>query len=320
MSDRLSFVAGPGDAGARLDVVLSSRVDRSRTACAALVKRGLVRVDGRKAKPAHVIEAGERVEVDLPPPILPSARPEAIPIQLVYDDADLCVVDKPAGMATHPAPGSLRGTLVNALLAALGPLPSINGVLRPGIVHRLDKETSGLLVVAKSDRAMRALSRAIAQRRVRREYDAVVWGKPPSRTGTIEAPIGRDPAVRTRFAVNARGRAAVTHYRVKERFAVPNPDGVRRADRSWDLSLLDLRLETGRTHQIRVHCAAVGHPIVGDPTYGGGRPRLGAPRQMLHAARLRFEHPVTGLELAFESAWPDDFAALVERLRSGRAA
>ena len=310
MNRRVAFDVRPADAGERLDVVLAKRIDRSRTACASMIKRGLVRVDGRVAKAARPVAAGERVDADVPAPVKPSAAPEEIPITIVYEDRDLCVVDKPAGMATHPAPGSTRGTLVNALLAELGPLPSINGVLRPGIVHRLDKQTSGLLVVAKSDRAMRGLSEAIAARSVKRGYDAIVWGLPTNRSGTIDAPIARDTAVRTRFAVRPQGRRAVTHYRVRERLG------------SGDVkaALLELQLETGRTHQIRVHCAAIGHPIVGDPTYGAGRPRLGVTRQMLHAARLSFDHPVTGRRLSFESEWPDDFAGLVERLRRGDAA
>jgi len=310
VSRPVAFDVRPAEAGERLDVVLAKHVDRSRTACAAMIRRGLVRVDGRVAKAARSVAAGEHVVAEVPAPVKPSAAPEEIPIAIVYEDRDLCVVDKPAGMATHPAPGSTRGTLVNALLAKLGPLPSINGVLRPGIVHRLDKQTSGLLVVAKSDRAMRGLSEAIAARAVKRGYDAIVWGVPANRSGTIDAPIGRDAAVRTRFAVRPQGRPAVTHYRVRERLG------------SGDVktAVLDLRLETGRTHQIRVHCAAIGHPIVGDPTYGAGRPRLGVSRQMLHAARLAFDHPVTGKALAFESKWPDDFAGLVERLRRGEAA
>lgn len=333
--ERISFVAQPEDAGRRLDVVLAARLDRSRSLCAELIKRGLVRINGRPAKAAHIIGSGERVEAQVPPPVEPAATPEPIPITLVYDDEDLCVVDKPAGMATHPAPGNPRGTLVNALLALLGPLPSINGVLRPGIVHRLDKDTSGLLVVAKSDRAMRGLSRAIAARTVRREYDAVVWGVPEPADGAIDAPIARDPAVRTRFAVRQDGRPALTRYRVKEKYfadgAAPSGTALSGAAlsgaalsgaalRAVALSLIDLRLETGRTHQIRVHCAAIGHPIVGDSVYGAGRPRLGVSRQMLHAARLAFDHPVTGERLAFESPWPQDFASLVGRLRHGNAA
>lgn len=306
MSRRVSFDVRPAEAGERLDVVLAKHVDRSRTACASMIKNGLVRVDGRIAKAARSVAAGQHVDADVLAPVKPSADPEDIPIRIVYEDKDLCVVDKPAGMATHPAPGSTRGTLVNALLAKLGPLPSINGVLRPGIVHRLDKQTSGLLVVAKSDRAMRGLSNAIANRTVKRGYEAIVWGVPSSRAGTIDAPIARDAAVRTRFAVRPQGRRAVTHYRVCERFNA----GVKAA-------LLELQLETGRTHQIRVHMAAIGHPIVGDSTYGTGRPKLGVTRQMLHAARLEFEHPVTGKRLAFESKPPDDFDALLERLRRG---
>ena len=318
MSDRVSFVARDDECGRRLDVAVASRTDRSRSACAAMIARGLARVNGRRAKASRIVAQGDRIEVDVPAPVAPAARPEPIPLRIVFEDADVAVVDKPAGMATHPAPGSPRGTLVNALLAALGPLPSINGVLRPGIVHRLDKDTSGLIVVAKSDRAMRALTAAMAQRRVRREYDAIVWGVPAHARGTIEAPIGRDAAARTKFAVRADGRRALTHYRVKERFLVRAAQGSARD--ALRLSLLELELETGRTHQIRVHCAAIGHPIVGDSTYGAARRDVTAPRQMLHAARLRFEHPVTGKTLAFESAWPVDFAALVERLRSGKAA
>ena len=320
MTGGLSFVAGPADAGRRLDLVLSARLDRSRSACAALIKQGMVRVDGRAAKAAHIVVAGEHVDAIIPSPVAPSARPESIPISIVYEDADIAVVDKPAGMATHPAPGSPRGTLVNALLAALGPLPAINGVLRPGIVHRLDKDTSGLIVVAKSERGMRALSKAIAERTVRRGYDAIVWGVPASRTGTIDAPIGRDPIVRTKFTVRDDGKRAVTRYRLAERFDV-RPDRTSRMQEEGlrELSLLELRLVTGRTHQIRVHCAAIGHPIVGDTLYGPGRPRLGVDRQMLHAARLSFEHPVTEKRMDFESGWPPDFAALVERLRAGSA-
>lgn len=308
MSTRVSFTVRTADAGTRLDVVLAGRLDRSRTACALLIKRGLVRVDGRVAKAAHIVGAGERVDTSVPAPIMPSAAPEPIPIRIVYQDKDLAVIDKPAGMATHPAPGSPSGTLVNALLATLGPLPAINGVLRPGIVHRLDKQTSGLLVVAKSERAMRGLSAAIAARVVRREYDAVVWGAPKNERGTIDAPIARHATVRTKFAVREGGRRAVTHYRVRERFDSP----------SGAVSLLSLRLDTGRTHQIRVHCAAIGHPIVGDATYAGDRPRLGVDRQMLHAARLSFDHPVSGKPLNFESPWPADFNDFVETLRTPR--
>ncbi len=318
MSERLRFVATSDDVGHRIDVTIALHTDRSRTASADLIRKGHVRVNGATVKPAYDVVQGDRIDIDLPEPLKPAATPEKIPIHFVYEDADLCVVDKPAGMATHPAPGSLSGTLVNALLAALGPLPAINGVLRAGIVHRLDKGTSGLLVVAKSDRAMRGLSAAIAARQVYREYDAVVWGLPPHSHGLIDAPLGRDPVLRKKFAVREDGRAALTRYRMIEPYKISAAGANRRPRRKGEelkLALLSLTLETGRTHQIRVHCAAIGNPIVGDTLYGLGKPRLGMMRQALHAARLRFSHPVSAKPMAFSSAWPQDFAALVNGLR-----
>jgi 23S rRNA pseudouridine1911/1915/1917 synthase len=314
MTDSLDFVTSGDDAGDRLDVVLARRLERSRTACAALIREGHVLVDGRKAKAATVVEPRWKVHVEVPALRDPSARPQDIPIDIIHDEADFCVVDKPAGMATHPARGNLEGTLVNALLARLGPLPSINGVRRPGIVHRLDKNTSGLLIVAKSDRGMAALTSAIAQRRIKRSYDAVVWGIPRSERGVIEAPIGRDPHARTKFTVREDGRRAVTHYRIAEPFARIAP-----ADASAPTSaaLLRIELETGRTHQIRVHCAAISHPIVGDETYGTDYLNQTMRRQALHAAELAFTHPFSEEKLRFSASPPADFAALVKRLRAG---
>jgi len=307
----VAFTATMDESGSRLDLAVARHLDRSRHASAALIRDGCVRVNGSVERASYILADGDRVDVMLPPDSAPAALPERIPIKILYSDADICVVDKPAGMATHPAPGSARGTLVNALLAALGPLPAINGVLRPGIVHRLDKDTSGLLVVAVSERAMRGLSEAMARREIQREYDALVWGRIAQASGTVDAPIGRDPEDRTRFAVRDEGRRAVTHFRVAELLG--------KQGTSTDVTLLQLRLETGRTHQIRVHCAAIGHPIVGDRAYGAGRDNLGMHRQALHAARLRFVHPVSGEALSFTSPWPDDFAALVSRLRAERA-
>jgi 23S rRNA pseudouridine1911/1915/1917 synthase len=315
MTRAVTFDATAEDAGLRLDVAVSRRVDRSRTTCALLIRGRHVRVNGVPAKASYALAAGDHVVVEVPPPTEPDARPEAIPIHIVYRDHDLCVVDKPAGMATHPAPGSTHGTLVNALLAALGPLPSINGALRPGIVHRLDKDTSGLLVVAVSEQAMRGLSLEMAERKIEREYDAVVWGRLAQERGVIDAPIGRDPNDRTKFAVRENGRRAVTQYRAAETFTLRPTEHQRRTTPPETLALIQLKLETGRTHQIRVHCAAIGHPIVGDRTYGGGRPALGMMRQALHAARLRFTHPITGKAMSFTAPWPEDFAELVERLR-----
>jgi 23S rRNA pseudouridine1911/1915/1917 synthase len=331
VSDTVAFAATDVEAGSRLDAALAKRTERSRAEMAALIRGGRVRVDGCTAKPSHLLRSGERVEAELPPRRSLEPAAQALPVGIIYDDADLIVVDKPAGMATHPGPGSERGTLVNALLAAVGPLPVAGDTLRPGIVHRLDKDTSGLLVVAKSERAMRALSAAIAAHHVEREYDAIVWGVPPAPSGAIDAPLARDPASRTRFAVRHEGKRAVTHYRVVETFALDTQKAPtskqRRArrrtihaqDEKTDAALLRLTLETGRTHQIRVHCAAIGHPIVGDPVYGAGYPDLGIDRQALHAARLRFVHPVSGTPLSFEAPWPADFAALVARLRASRA-
>ncbi len=311
MTRSVAFTATTDESGSRLDLAVARHLDKSRTASAALIRDGCVTVNGFAEKTSYILADGDSVDITLPPDTAPAALPEKIPIAIVYADSDICVVDKPAGMATHPAPGSARGTLVNALLAALGPLPAINGVLRPGIVHRLDKDTSGLLVVAVSERAMRGLSEAMARREIERGYDALVWGKFAQVSGTVDAPIGRDPEDRTRFAVRDEGRRAVTHFRVAEVFARPGS--------SIDVTLLQLRLETGRTHQIRVHCAAIGHPIVGDRTYGAGRDDLGMRRQALHAARLRFVHPISGEALSFESPWPTDIAALVLRLRAERS-
>lgn len=317
MTRAVTFDATADDAGVRLDVAVSRRVDRSRTVCASLIRAHHVRVNGAVEKASYPLADGDHVVVDVPPPVESDAKPEAIPIHIVYRDPDLCVVDKPAGMATHPAPGSPRGTLVNALLAALGPLPAINGTLRPGIVHRLDKDTSGLLVVAVSEQGMRGLSCDMAERKIEREYDAVVWGRLAQERGVIDAPLGRDPNDRTKFAVRDGGRRAVTQYRSAETFTLRPGEHRRRAAPLEVLSLVQLKLETGRTHQIRVHCAAIGHPVVGDRAYGGGRPALGMPRQALHAARLRFVHPITGKAMSFTAPWPEDFAALVERLRAG---
>jgi len=330
VNETVAFAATDSEAGVRLDAALAKRLDRSRAEAAALIRGGRVRVDGKTAKSSHHLKTGERVETELPPRRTIEPFAQALPIAIVYEDADLIVVDKPAGMATHPGPGSERGTLVNALLAAVGPLPIADDAIRPGIVHRLDKDTSGLLVVAKTERAMRALAAAIAAHAVEREYDAVVWGVPPASTGAIDAPLARDPGSRTRFAVRHEGKRAVTHYRVLETFEGGGPakrsgghaSGRRRNVRSDEperTALLRVTLETGRTHQIRVHCAAIGHPIVGDPVYGAGHPDLGIERQALHAARLRFVHPVSGAPLWFEAPWPPDFAALIARLREGSA-
>ncbi len=315
MTDRRTLEVG--EEADRLDRFVADRLDLSRTRAAALIGDGLVTVDGRPGKKSETLEAGMTVEV-----VVPAAEPvdlvgEDLPIAVVHDDDDLLVVDKAAGMVVHPAPGHRSGTLVNALLFRYPELDGVGGRSRPGIVHRLDRETSGLLVVAKTDKAHRALSDALRARRVKRIYTAASWGHIDESPLEIEGPIGRDPKDRKRMAVVEGGRDALTRVEVVEQWL--------RAD------LLRVALKTGRTHQIRVHLAHVGHPVVGDPTYAAGWERgLGGPtrrwvdqlarrctRQFLHASELVFEHPTSGEVLRFESSLPADLAEAADWARSG---
>ncbi len=316
--DARSFAVTEEEAGVRLDRFLSARApDLSRTRLQSLIEAGRVAVDGRRLRASHRLRAGERVTVEVPPPVALDLVPEPIPLDLVFEDDALLVVNKPAGLVVHPGAGHATGTLVHALLAHCGPaLSGIGGVRRPGIVHRLDRGTSGLLVVAKTDRAHLALARQLKARSVERRYLALVHGALARAEGIIEAAIGRDPRDRLRMAVRppGQGRLAVTRYRVLERFAVPAP-----------LSYLGLQLGTGRTHQIRVHLAHLGFPVVGDRTYrprgtppGGSEfaRRVGALGGLaLHAAVLGFSHPETGHALRFEAALPPAFEALLSWLR-----
>jgi 23S rRNA pseudouridine1911/1915/1917 synthase len=296
------FEAAADDHGRRLDVAVATHVPSlSRSRAVQLAAEGRVCVDGRPRKPAFRLRRGQHVEVAVPPPVPPGVHPEAIPLDIVLEDEDLLVVNKPAGLTVHPAPGHASGTLVNALLSAVSNLAGIGGELRPGIVHRLDKDTSGLLVVAKSDAAHRALAAQFKTHTAQRTYLAVVRGRVRRDEGTISAPLGRHPVRRTRIAVVERGRPAVTRYTVLERFR--------------EATLLACRLETGRTHQIRVHLAHAGHPLLGDPVYGRARaPEIA--RQALHAARLEFTHPRTGRCVICTAPLPEDFARLLARLRA----
>jgi len=292
----------------RLDAFLARVVpDLSRSHAQKLIEGGRVTVNDRRAKPALRLSPGDRVHVSVPEPQSVAPAPEPIRLAVMYEDRDLIVVDKPPGLTVHPAPGHPSGTLVNALLAHCADLAGINGNLRPGIVHRLDQETSGLLVVAKSDYAQLALSRQFAGREVLKAYLALVEGRPPP-AGVIDAPIGRHPTQRKRMAVIAEGRPARTHYRVVTQLA--------------DVALVVAVLETGRTHQVRVHFAAIGHPVVGDAVYGHRSPLV--PRQFLHAWQLGFHHPRTGTWLEFEAPLPGDLqaalATLLQREGSGRVA
>ncbi|WP_041695728.1 RluA family pseudouridine synthase [Alicyclobacillus acidocaldarius] len=297
------------DAGERLDRWLTDRlqeddIEVSRTQVQRWLDNGLI----RRARPGRLkasepVEAGDLYEVDVPEEEpLELVPDEGVPFVVAYEDDDVIVVDKPRGVVVHPGAGHLRGTLVNGLLARGTSLCTLAGAMRPGVVHRIDKDTSGLVVFAKSDRAYRALVEAFRAHDVEREYVAIAHGRMPHRKGTIDMPIARDPADRQRMAVRQGGKRAVTHFEVLELFA--------------NYSYLRLRLETGRTHQIRVHLAAIGHPIAGDPVYGP-RHTLPIDGQALHARTLGFTHP-DGRRLRFESAVPSDMAWLLEGLRQGR--
>jgi 23S rRNA pseudouridine1911/1915/1917 synthase len=324
VTETLTVMAG--EAG-RLDRVLAAAAAKlSRSRLKALILRGHVAVAGRTIRdPAHHVNAADTITLALPPPEPATPGPENIPLAIVYEDGDLIVVDKPAGLVVHPAPGNRTGTLVNALIAHCGDsLSGVGGVRRPGIVHRLDKDTSGLMVVAKTDRAHRALAAQFADHGrsgpMRREYLAFAWGVPDRAKGTIVAPLDRHPHARDRQAVRAGGREAITHWEIRERYLG--------ADGKPVASLLACRLDTGRTHQIRVHLAHIGHPLLGDATYGAGfrtkasllRPAAaltlaGLERQALHAHMLVIVHPSTGRILEFISELPAELARLRSELR-----
>ncbi len=292
--------------GERLDVfVARRRPDLSRSRVQRLIENGLVAVDGRPSRRgSRKISAGERVTVILPlegpPAELLDVEPEAIPLRVLYQDGDVLVVDKPVGMPVHPSAGHSRGTLVNALLAHCPDLKGIGGAQRPGIVHRLDKDTSGLMVVAKNDLAHRSLSRQLKERSVVKGYLALVEGRLEPPEAVIEAPIARHPSQRKRMAVVPGGREARTAYKVQRYFK--------------GYTLVEVTPLTGRTHQIRVHFASLGHPLAGDPVYGRHSPLLG--RQFLHAHRLGFRHPRDGRYLEFESPLPEDLKAALRVLEA----
>ncbi len=288
--------------GTRIDRVLSLLLECSRSYVQKLIADGRVSVDGHPLTTKSAPARGGQVDVLLPPPEVLTVRPQAIPLDIVYEDDELLVVDKPRGMVVHPAPGNEDGTLVNALLYhCQGRLSTINGVLRPGIVHRIDKDTSGLLMVAKTDQAHASLSAQLSAHTIVRRYTALVMGNLTEEAGTVDAPIGRDPKNRLRMAVVSQGgRQAVTHWRVLKRFGA--------------YTLLEARLETGRTHQIRVHMAHIRHPLVGDLVYGPQRQALFSEGQLLHAGTLGFVHPVSGTYMEFHSPVPPVFAAVLRKL------
>jgi len=313
-----SVIAPAQAAGERVDRFLAHAIGTlSRSRLKTLIEAGHATRDGAPlTEPAEPVRAGARYTIALPAPISATPRPQQIPFTILYEDADLLVIDKPAGLVVHPAPGNPDGTLVNALLAHCGAsLPGIGGERRPGIVHRLDKDTSGLMVVAKTENALATLSAAFAARDLDRAYLALTWGLPNPTAGEIEGAIGRDPSERKRMAVvTGRGKPALTRYRTL-------------AHRDAAVALLECRLATGRTHQIRVHLASRGHPLVGDPVYLRRIPAaarlleeptrrvlLDFPRQALHAARLGFTHPRTGRPLSFTTLPPPDMRDLLHLL------
>lgn len=340
MSERREFQVPADAAGQRLDVFLAAQIeDMSRSRVQLLIEQGDVLVAGEPAKQRLKLRGGERVEVIGDPHPAPlKAWPEAIPLDVVYEDQDLAVINKPAGMMVHAGSGKTedarsRGTLVNALLHRFRKLSSAGGELRPGIVHRLDKTTSGLIVVAKNDRAHAALAAMFASRQIQKTYVALVHGLVERAKGTIRAAVSRDPVRRTRMTTNQSGRPAVSHYEVVQRLTTP----------FGSFALVRIRIETGRTHQIRVHMASIGHPVVGDTLYGGAgslvrqikggsksaarasrasggqataeAERIRLERNFLHAARLEFMHPLSGKLLTLEAPLPEELAKLLERLK-----
>jgi 23S rRNA pseudouridine1911/1915/1917 synthase len=299
---------GPGEGGGRLDIFISSHTGISRSRAQKLIGEGRVLVDGTPARKNHVMACGEEVTWEMPPPEPEDIVGEHMDLDIVYEDADIVVIDKPAELVMYPGPGHPCGTLLNGLLERYPDIEGVGGRGRPGVFHRLDRGTSGLVAVARSERAYNAMVALIQERRVERTYIALVVGSLPAETGTIDAPVGRSRSNRKRMAVDQYGgKPAISRFKVAERF---DPE----------FTLVEVSLETGRTHQIRVHFAHIGHPVAGDPEYSRGRSarQLGLRRQFLHALRLAFPHPVTGASLSLSCEPPEDLTSVLEALRTGR--
>ncbi len=285
----------------RLDKALANQTELSRSLLTELIRDGKVLVNGEVKKAKYKVQTGDRIDVEIPKDEVLDIVAEDLPLEIVYEDLQVAVVNKPQGMVVHPAAGHASGTLVNALMYHIKDLSSINGVIRPGIVHRIDKDTSGLLMVAKNDKAHESLAAQLKDKSSKRRYLAIVHGEIPNDKGTIEAPIGRNPKERKKQAVVSGGKPAITHFEVLERFL--------------GYTLVALRLETGRTHQIRVHMNYIGHPVAGDPLYGPSKTLTPNHGQFLHAETLGFEHPTTGEFMEFQAEVPEIFAEQLKKLR-----
>lgn len=290
----------------RLDAYVAKEIDEvSRSYVQKLIKDGLVYVNDKQVKSSYIVKEGDSIKVELPQPKILEIIPEDLPIDIVYEDKDVVIINKSQNMVVHPAPGNYSGTLVNALLFHIDNLSSINGVIRPGIVHRLDKDTSGMLIVAKNDKAHRILSEELKMRNIKRVYTALVHGVLSNDEGRIDAPIGRHAKDRKKMTVTKNNsKDAITHYKVLDRYN--------------KYTLVEVKLETGRTHQIRVHMAHINHPVVGDPVYSNGKNEFSLDKQMLHATKLGFIHPSSEEYMKFEIDLPEYFNNIIKGLEDKR--
>lgn len=303
MSEEYSFNVDKAEEKTRVDVFVAEKIKQhSRSFLKKGIEEGWIKVNGRLVKPNYKLKFQDKVTVEIPPPVKPIPEAENIPIDIIYEDEDLVVINKPRGMVVHPAPGNYSGTLVNSLLYHTENLSGIGGVMRPGIVHRLDKDTSGAVVVAKNDRAHMALTGQLKDKKMKKIYRAIVWGKVMEDKATINAPIGRNPIKRKEMMVTTRNsKEAITHFQVIERFS--------------EFTYLELSLETGRTHQIRVHMKFIGHPVVGDPVYSSRKNPFAIKGQALHSYKLGLMHPSTNKFMEFTAPLPEDFKSILKLLR-----
>lgn len=303
MQQAFEFIVSAAEGGERIDsaLALKKELNLTRSQIQKLIREGYIEVNKGSPKASYRIKAEDRIHITLPPPPPLAIQPENLPLEIVYEDEDLVVVNKPRGMVTHPAAGNYSGTLVNALLYHCRNLSGIGGVLRPGIVHRLDKGTSGLMVVTKNDFTHQALAKQFKERSIMKKYIALVHGRIKEEVGIVETKLGRHPVHRKKMAVSAKGKEAITQFKVLERFE--------------DYTLVGLTIKTGRTHQIRVHMTHLGYPLVGDPTYGHRKEELKVTGPLLHSSRLGFVHPRTGKYLEFFKEPPEDMQEVIKKLR-----